>query len=94
MQKGIMKGRMGFVLIFLICAAIAFMINLLNTVSLFPSGERAQGAYPERTQAEQSDLNERLRIAKEEARRLPTEPFKPWKVMHANRPQKKSSSRV
>lgn len=69
MQKGIMKGRMGFVLIFLICAAIAFMINLLNTVSLFPSGERAQGAYPERTQAEQSDLNERLRIAKEEARK-------------------------
>lgn len=64
-----MKGRMGFVLIFLVCAAIAFIINLLNTVSLLPSGERAQGAYPERTQAEQSDLNERLRIAKEEARK-------------------------
>lgn len=69
MEKGIMKGRMGFVLIFLVCAAIAFIINLLNTVSLLPSGERAQGAYPERTQAEQSDLNERLRIAKEEARK-------------------------
>jgi len=67
MRKGRMRGRLGFVYIVLLCAAIVFVINLLHTVSLLPSGERAQGTYSERTPAEQSELDERLHIAREEA---------------------------